>query len=394
MGKIRIKCPACGATLAVSDDHVKQYVRCGRCKHKFPVARQATPVMEDVVASWLTEEEPEEPQSDAGFDDLPYSTDIMMADRKQAAPPPKAKAPPPSPPPTPPTPTHHGEIRAVKIERRGVLFEFPASRLLDAKFRCAFPRQCMSCEARMHLRAHVVIFAQQLRDSISIEAEHNAGTLVLSNEEVRGLSGEQVLERLPEVPNVPHPGNLPMPYWVCDMCSGSGSVSGQIQVNPATGTGWCRLFIRNLRRAMEFMTSAGGEGNEGYPVLKERIERTAENPWDNLPEVVQHRVQQWFHPRGGEEFIAYVPDRDHVRTEDGMAGVLISTTRLIYHTPRCHYQANAAEPLELEHASARGKGSVSIMTPAWTIRHMTVDRDGITRMRRALTLGKFHAVWR
>ncbi len=386
MGKIRMKCPACGVTLALDEEHLKQYIRCPRCKHKFPAARQAAPATDDLIASWLTEEEPEGPQESpggaSGLVEMPYGADVM-GDAGTAAAPTAA-----------PKPMGHGEIRAVKIDRRGVLFEFPASRLLETRFRCAFPRQCMSCDARTHLRPHVVIFTSQLRDSISMEAEHDAGALVDGHNELEGFIGQKLLDRLHEVPNVPYPGNQPMPYWLCDMCSGAGCVSGQIHVSRDASRGWCRLFIRYPRRAMEFMINAGGEGAEGFRELSERVERTAENPWNSLPEVVQQRIQQWYHPKSDEHFLAYVPDRDRTRTEDGMAGVVISNTRLIYHTPRSHHQAKFGQPLELEHASGVGKGRISIITPNWTIHQMTVDRDGITRMRRALTLGRFHAVWR
>jgi hypothetical protein len=185
-----------------------------------------------------------------------------------------------------------------------------------------------------------------------------------------------------------------MPYWVCDMCSGSGSVLGQIQVNRTTGQGLCRLSIRNPRRALEFILAAGGQSTQGYLELKERVEQTAENPWNSMPETVQHRVQQWFVLEPGEQFIAYVPDRDHVRTEDGMAGVLLSSTRVIYHTPRRHRECSAREPMEFQHASGAGKGSVTIKTPSWAINHMSIDRDGITHLRGALLVGKFRAVWR
>ena len=379
MKAIHVKCPSCGATLAVPNDSLKRRIRCGRCKHRFALATQSEAVLEKVIASWLSdEEEPEATQ------DMPQGE--ALAEKAPAAAPEEAPLPEPRQP-------KKGNIRVVKIER-GVLFEFPVSRLLDPEFRSAFPRQCLSCESRAHLRAHVVIYAGQLvQDSISMEDEHSAGTLVLSNEEVRGLSDEEILDRLSRVPNVPHPADLPMPYWVCDMCSGTGQVSGQIQVNPETGKGWCRLFIRNVHRSLEFMVNAGGEGAEGYDMLKERVEQTAEHPWDNLSEVVQHRIQQWFQPKGGEQFIAYVPDRDHVRTEDGVAGVLISSRRLIYHNPRRHWEMSVEDPVELQTFTGGGRGSVSISTPSWSIRQMSVDRDGLTRMRRALALSKFQAVW-
>ncbi|MGB2820085.1 MAG: MJ0042-type zinc finger domain-containing protein [Phycisphaerae bacterium] len=378
MKAIHVKCPSCGATLAVPNDNIRRHVRCGKCKHKFTLSTQPEAVLENVVASWLTdEEEPQPAEKGPEPEDLAGRESVLLGSKE------------PSEPSTP----KKGDIRVVKIER-GVLFEFPAGRLLDPDFRSAFPRQCLSCESRAHLRAHVVIYAAQLmQDSISMEDEHSAGTLVLSNEEVQGLSDQEILDRLHHVPNVPHPGELPMPYWVCDMCSGTGQVSGQIQVNIETGKGWCRLLIRSIHRALAFMVNAGGEGAEGYDRLKERVEKTAENPWDNLAEVVQHRIQQWFRPQGPEQFVAFVPDRDHVRTEDGVAGVLISSTRLIFHNPRRHWEMAVKDPVELRTSTGRGKGSVSITTPSWSIQHMTVDRDGLMRMRRALSLGKFQAVW-
>jgi hypothetical protein len=36
---------------------------------------------------------------------------------------------------------------------------------------------------------------------------------------------------------------------------------------------------------------------------------------------------------------------------------------------------------------------VAIKTANWTIPRMTIDRDGIARLRRGLSLGKFMAVW-
>lgn len=366
--------------MGVPEANLQRKVLCPKCKHKFVVAEQPAGVLEDVVASWLTGEGGEggpgglEEELGGGVGEDRAADGESTADE--------------------PLPLMKGDIRIVKVESRGAMFEFPAERLEETDFRAGFPRQCLSCDARTHLRAHVVIYASELvTDSISMEEEHSAGALVLSNEEVRGLSNEDVLQRLHHVPNVPHPGDLPMPYWVCDMCSGSGQVKGQIHVNPDTGRGWCRLVIRNLRRALQFIDNVGGRSVEGHASLRERVQQTTENPWDNLPEVVQHRIQQWFKPESGEKFVAFIPDRDHARTEDGIAGVVVSSKRLIYHTPRSHRAARKEEPIELQHASGGGRGNVSITTPEWSIKHMRVDRDGLSRMRRGLTLGKFRAMW-
>ena len=388
MNSIIVICPHCGAKLAVPEQTGKVHVRCGRCKEKFPIVPPAPNPVEDVVASWLTGEDgggDAPPEEDAGVDMNITGEDLLSATPSAASSDSSDEAPAAAGP--------RPDVRIVKVDGHGTLIEFATSLLHQPEFRAAFPRQCIRCDARVHLRAHAVIFAPQLVDSVSLEAEHKAGELVLSNEEVHGLTNQQVLDRLPEVPNVPPPGNLPMPYWLCDMCSGSGQVSGQIQVNPETGGGFCRLLIRSPRRALGFIDAAVGNGVEGYQLVRDRVDQLVENPWDNLAEVVQHRIQQWFQPRQDEQFLAYTPDRDYARTEDGMAGVLITNQRLIAHYSRRHREAPVTEALELTYSSGAGKGHVAITTANWTIPRMTVDRDGIARLRRGLSLGKFMAVW-
>lgn len=374
----RVVCPQCGVELAMPPGCIGRAVRCAICQTSFRPPEARASAMEDVVASWL--EEGDGAEDGAAAAAAPKSH--ALPHRRQETGPPGAQI-------------SRGDIRIVTLATYGVLTEFPAARLEDPVFRCAMPRQCLQCGMRTHLRVHVIIYAAHLVDSISLEAEHSAGTLELSNAEIRGMTGQQVLDRLPHVPNVPPPGDLPMPYWLCDMCSGSGVVSGQIQVNPVSGSGFCRLQIRNIHRALEFLRSAGGEGTADFEKLRELVERSGEKPWDLLPEVVQHRVQQWFQPQDDEQFLAYVPDRDYVRTEDGMAGLVISTRRLLSHSPLRHRESPISQPLELAHAFSLTdrKETISIRTPAWTHKRMTVNREGLIRLRRALALAKFQAVW-
>ena len=261
------------------------------------------------------------------------------------------------------------------------------------KFRCAMPRRCVRCGARAHLDAHVIIYAPRLSDSFSLEAEHATGRLAVSGHNLHDLPSEQLLSRLPEVPNVPAPGNLPMPYWLCDMCTGAGMISGQIQVNSATGKGACRLLIHNPRRAEEFLIAVGGKSTHDHTELSQRITATAENPWDSLPEVVQHRLAGWYKPEQNEDFVAYIPDRDHSRTEDGMAGIVVSNCRLIYHTQLRHREAKLGEQLKLQLAMSASRGRLRIRSPHWEIKHFTVDREGTAQLRRALTTARFNAVW-
>jgi len=291
------------------------------------------------------------------------------------------------------TATEGDKLRLVKLSGREALFEFATSRLEDPNFRCAMPRQCLRCGTRSHLRAHVIVYAPEMVDSLSLEQEHLAGAMTLSDKEVRGLTGEQVLSRLPKVPNVPSPGDLPMPYWVCDMCTGAGLLFGQINVNRETKKGYCRLRIHSLRVAEEFMVAAGAGGTPSHEALKEKLDAQRQYPWDNLSETVQHRLKQWYKPTGDERFVAYVPDRDRARTEDGMAGILLSTHRMIYHQAYRHEECEIDQSIELALAMAGPKGDLTIKTPHWNVKRMRLDRDGTKTLRRGLYLCRAKANW-
>ena len=377
MERREIRCPSCGVLLVIPAGAVGQLARCGQCKQRFRVP-PAPKVTEDVVAGWLDTEEDEgaegsalsQPPSAAGGEHPHTSRQTRAAFAAM-----------------------EGNIRLVSCEPTGALLEFPSRRLTEKAFRCGMPRACMQCGARSHLEAHVVLFTGALVDSVSLEAEHTAGRLVLGIDEVKDLAIEQVLDRLPRLPNVPAPADLPMPYWLCDLCASSKAVSGQIQINTQTGEGWCRLLIRNLRRAEEFLCDVGARGTQAHKDLARHAAQLADNPWDSLALAVQHRLQQWFKPSSGEHFLAYVPDRDHARTEDGMFGLAISNRRLIHHTARRHHENDVSQPLELVLAAGKVRGDLVVTFPVWKAT-LKVDADGIAKFRRGLTLGKFQANWR
>ncbi|KKM05480.1 hypothetical protein LCGC14_1753730, partial [marine sediment metagenome] len=277
---------------------------------------------------------------------------------------------------------------------RGALLEFPADHLRREEFRGAIPRVCIHCAAQAHLSAHLVIYTSQLRDSVSLEDEHAAGQLSIPQDEVGISQGLDLLKLLPEVPNVPEPGNRPMPYWVCDLCRGAGWISGQIQVNSKTGKGFCRLFFRNLKIALNFFAATAGKDSKHYRKLATFYEHTEEDPWDALPSVVRHRVEQWFRPKGKEQFLAYVPDRAFVRTQDGMNGLVISDQRLVYHHPPRHQESPAKNELTLQTRLADGKEIATVEAAGFKRRSITLDRAGRMLFRRALSKGGFTAQWR
>jgi len=392
-----VQCPGCGSLLAIPPGRSGCKVRCGQCHHRFCLPARVK-ITDDTVASWL--EADGEPDLD--FDETPLAPDSAattvgvpvahLGTHGGGAVPSQGSEPPTHMPVTSPTATKG--VRLIRIDREGALLEFPAAQLEETRFRGAMPRVCMQCGGRTHLEPHVIVFAATLVDSISLEAEHLAGKMVLTSGEARHLSWEELLGHLPLVPNVPAPANLPMPYWLCDMCSTARTISGQIKVHSETGEGYCRLLIRNLRRAADLLSAMGARGTPAHNQLLERIAKTAEKPWDSLPLTVQHRIRQWYQPASDESFVAYIPDRGRTRTEDGMAGLIVSSRRLIYHTRMRHHDLEVSLPVQFRLALSKTDVEIGIKTATWEAKHLRSDKVGVAHLRRALVKGKFRATWR
>lgn len=436
MVKLPIKCPHCKGLLELPQSVRNCLVRCGHCREIFRVPRRIE-VADEAISDWLYDPlrdeeldlandtlapltgahpQPARPGDDRAARSSDASAGATGAATKPVAGPPHIPhTPAPAEPPAKtnrlhmemplphrahahaPTGPRADELNVVRMERKGILFQFPTDLLHRATFRTAFPLECVHCLGKLHLSAHLILFTPTLRDSISVEAEHEAGQLSFPQESLGNAHGQALLDRLPEVPNVPPPGNLPMPYWLCDLCSGTGEISGQIEINSATLKGVCNLLVRNLQVAMSFFAGAAGEGRtEDFNRLQDFVRHIQEDHWDALPSVVRHRLEQWYRPGADERFLAYVPDRDFARTEDGMNGLAISDRRLVWHRPPMHQELPITAIVDVQVQAAGGKEVITLAAAGcetFKRRQITLDRSGRMLLRRALAEGHWQAKW-
>ncbi len=77
-----------------------------------------------------------------------------------------------------------------------------------------------------------------------------------------------------------------------------------------------------------------------------------------------------------------------------MAGLVMSSDRLIYHSRARHREVAQTETVELHLAMSGNKGNLGMKAPSWDTKHFTVDRQGLACLRRSLTLGKYKVAWR
>jgi hypothetical protein len=379
MAARRVRCPECTVILDIPEGFRGTKVRCSVCKTDFRI-----PGVSDAdILNWIVAEEKEDTAHGAASlrkrEEQPVAAseengEVKAAEVFQGY------------------PAGAEGVFLVRIDAHGALFKFPAGMLESPNFRAALPRKCLRCGATKHIVPRLVIFGPMLKDCTTLEAKFLDRSTKLREQEIHSLSTRDVLERLPG-PELPFPANLPMVYWICDMCNPSKMIYAQNRIDAQTQKGRCWLQICRLWRAEEFLRAVNGENTEAHRELIAAMEKHPETPWDALPGAMQQRLRHWFAPHRGEKFIAFCPDRSHTRIEDGIAGVLVSTRRLMYHTPLQNYESEKGEPLELNFTVDAGRQLLRIQAPNWEIKDMIVDKTGLRSLRMALAEQKFTAQW-
>jgi hypothetical protein len=370
----QISCPTCGVELNVPDDAAGRFARCGSCQHRFQVPTKPTLDDEDIL-SLITGDDDSDLVDSSEFDDLhgdPSQRSTIMAAQVPSI--------------------GESDIRITRLDQEGVLFEFPAGRLRDISFRCSMPRICMRCSAKSNLRAQVIVFASPVVDEATIHSLLNSGRLTFTAPFAERMSAKDLLDKLPSLPDAPPPTDMPMPYWLCEGCDYEDMVTGHLFENAKTGDQTCQMHLTNLHRAKDFLQAA--DGNDGdIERLNEWCVTEDDKPWDLVPESVRQRLNQWFKPDASETFLVYIPDRALSRREEGMAGVVVSDKRLVYQSNLRHKECEQSLPITLQLAMTRELGQINIETPQWKVLRMTIDREGVRRLRRALTVGRFSTTW-
>lgn len=397
MSERRVECPGCRTLLSVPADLASRKVRCSFCRTVFDVTQpKRTMVDDDIIAGWLKDWTPDRDSevADAHFDPKDETHMAVAFDAAHC----KLRGGVGDDLVPVPTPSGDGkagrEIRLVHLDGASAEMEFPADRLISAEFRLSIPRLCMRCNSRKRLGAHVVVFTPNLvsRD-VDLAAEHGVGQLSLSPEELGQLAGEELLARLPKVPNAPFPANLPMPYFVCEKCSPMNLVRGVIVTHEQPGHGCCRLRLRNLLMAAGFYSTVGDRGGDDYARLAEAAQSGQDDPWNSLPSDAQHRIEQWFRPHMGEAMLAFVPDGDFSRSETGMAGILVTDRRLIYHRPPRHREVVKGESITATISSQGDKYRVTMRSDTLERIRMNTDRVGVNQLRKSLRIGGAKVRW-
>lgn len=215
-----------------------------------------------------------------------------------------------------------------KVDHAGVHFAFDATWLAHEGFRASIPVRCIFSgeRQRQQLSARSLVFFDRYRgrrEDVSpadITAEHEK--YILGDHSAR-----EIARQLHRLENMPHPFDLPMPYYVCGRYA-------HLYIHAATRDRrdgiTCIVIIPDASCALDWLGHVNGTCGDEYELLERSIALLHGEAWRELSERCRHNVAGWCKLRAGEELRLYLGDADHAHHDEGLAGLVLTDQRLIF----------------------------------------------------------------
>ncbi len=398
----KLHCPGCGVALRVPPQAAGIRARCPACRATFRIPRR-TDLMEETISVWieedvdrlaqehekhLLEEEaerlrrqeqsaakpkrsaaprsvgatpptPPAPQPVASELSKPLPTMEVaepsphVLERFAAAAASPSPAPPAAPAPTP-APMFHGRPRleVIQCTSEGVLLAFDAIWLEHEGFRCSMPVRCVFSgeDDRAELLARPLAFIDQSSGQFRSPRELENK---LEQHLPQGLLVRDFVRKLPNLQGMARPFNHVVPYYVMPRLAKLSLHCRSRRREDGGHT--CMVMIPDGRYALDWLGRINSVTGEDYAQLEQEIVSLQGETWRLLPQEVRARIGVWCHFRPRERFVLYLPDTDFAKSDAGLAGLVLTDQRLVFH--KFHHTGEHPMALEaLVLAKPEGRG--------------------------------------
>ncbi|MEM8494846.1 MAG: hypothetical protein AAF663_05615 [Planctomycetota bacterium] len=227
-----------------------------------------------------------------------------------------------------------------EVSTDGVIIAFASRWLRNEVFRCSMPMRCCASGATLgpnqKLSARPMVFVNR-----TTTGEDRARSLELKYEtdNVGQRTPRELVREIGRMNDLTQPYDLPMLYYVqagrpvdamvCRAISeGDGDVTG------GGGDASCEVRVPNGQVAVQWLERVNGRCGPEYAQLRTDVAHLSSDAWSQLPINVRQRLEPWTRFQRGEKFLLYLNDPDFASNDAGLAGVVITDQRLIYHKYR------------------------------------------------------------
>ncbi len=217
-----------------------------------------------------------------------------------------------------------------EVLQQGVAFSFDSIWLVHDGFRTAMPIVCAFCgdAERKHLISKPMAFTDRAMDknrtAREIEHDYEHG--------VRDRSPGDLLHVTGRMTGMLKPFDSPVLYYACPRHRQQALECAT--VDRGDGGVTCEVLVPDRPTALAWLARVNGVCGREYALLERDVSAMTNEAWDALPETCRQRLAVWCKFNPGERFRDYLPDADLARHDVGLAGVVITDDRLIYHKYR------------------------------------------------------------
>lgn len=226
----------------------------------------------------------------------------------------------------------HLVVRRVSVD--GVLLAFDAKWLHHERFRFSVPvRSAFNGESdRSKLTARPMVFLDAVEDPAP---RARPIELRYEEEEVRPEdTPEAICGRMGCLHNLRSPFDRPIVYYAHDDDAVPAMSCRVRALGDERDVQACEVLVPHGWVAVDWLAAVNGRCGEDFARLSAEVEGSGQTAWDAVPQKVRSRMEPWCNFQRGERFLAYFNDPDFTSNEKGLAGVVVTDKRLIYHKYR------------------------------------------------------------
>ena len=227
-----------------------------------------------------------------------------------------------------------------EIDGEEITIVFPSHLLEMLSFRATIPMQCLASGETDYRK----LIARPLAWVDRLEADKGMTAREFSDRFAKRIS-QQMSEKhyvhsLFPIEQLPRPFNLPMPYYVSEAKDLSVEVPCRV-IHMPYGVG-CQVRMPLTTTILTWIARVNGICSPEYAQVEALTARRQNQAWLSLPDNVRQRLGGWFEWIGDERFLIFLPDAEFTRSDDGLAGLVLTSNRLIFRK----YRKQGALPLD------------------------------------------------
>ena len=229
----------------------------------------------------------------------------------------------------PPKPRPYLVVREATM--KGILLAFDAVWLKSETFRLSMPKRCVKTgrgiDAGLHVRP--MIFHNTTKGDI--QHIHQLETKY-ARPFRKGDSARNHMKSIGRVEEMPSPFDRPMLFYTTS-ASSSDPLHSVVHTGDE-GNRHCEVLIPHAEVALQWLERVNGICGIEHALLRGDVANLSSDAWISLPEATRRRLEVWARFQRGERLKVYLNDADMSSADEGLAGVVVTDQRLLYHKYR------------------------------------------------------------